>query len=120
MPEPNENEIAPLPKWSTEERALWLDLMESFSSALLPADEDLMVRSAEFKERKAIEAVTLGAKLADVAVQEFQFRQFAQASDADHGGDAAGGFEQFAAWLTRSRAPHRKKKSAAIKQRRKR
>jgi len=108
MPEPNEKEITPLPKWSTEERALWLDLMESFSSALLPADEDLMVKSLEHKEKKAIEAVTLAAKLADIAVQEFQFRQFAQA-DVEHERDAGQGFEQFSAWLARNRAPRRER-----------
>jgi hypothetical protein len=105
-----------LPKWSPEEKALWLDLMEAYSTALLPTEEDLLSKSAEFKERKAVEAVALGAKLADVAVQEFQYRQFAQASpEREH--DAARGFEQFAAWLTRNRTPRREKKKTTAARR---
>jgi hypothetical protein len=110
--------IAPLPKWTSEERALWLDLMEAYSTALLPAEEDLLSKSAEFRERKSVEAVTLGARLADVAVQEFQYRQFAQTTpEQEH--DASRGFEQFTAWLARNRSPRLEKKRAAA-QRRKR
>src|ERR1700677_1154591 len=107
-PKADANDAPMLPRWTSEERGLWLDLLEAYSAALLPADEDLMVKSLEHKEKKAIEAVTLAAKLADIAVQEFQFRQFAQ-SDVEHERAAGQGFEQFSAWLPHKRAPRRER-----------
>jgi hypothetical protein len=95
--------MPPLPQWTSEERALWLDLLEAYSVSLLPSDEDSISHAS--KRDAALEAVQLGARLADMAVREFQFRLYAQSGQDEKEGMAAEvSFERFAAWLERSRA----------------
>jgi hypothetical protein len=115
---PPEESAATLPRWTAEDKALWLDLFESFSIPLLPTDEDSALRK-EAREQKAIEAVQLGARLADIAVREFQFRQFFQSDEAGPGrAEGELSFEDFSGWLARTRAPRRARSTVARRRKR--
>ena len=101
----NEADDSPVPilqRWTPEERALWLDMFDSYSAALLPDDEESIIKP-EKREEKVLEAVRLGARAADAAIQEFQFRLYAQSESGDNPQGAAVelSFDNFAEWLER-------------------
>jgi len=100
--EPDESSVPILPRWTPEERALWLDMFDSYSAALLPDDEESIIKP-EKREEKVLEAVRLGARAADAAIQEFQFRLYAQSESGDNPQGAAVelSFDNFAEWLER-------------------
>jgi hypothetical protein len=61
------------PQWTARERDLWVDLLDSYSGTLLmSAAEDRLTDDA------AAEQVRLAARLADVAIQEMQYRFWIQ------------------------------------------
>jgi len=100
--DPDDSPVPILPRWTSEERALWLDMFDSYSSALLPDDEESTL-DPEKRERKVLDAVRLGARAADVAIQEFQFRLYAQSEAVDNGTHSAAelSFDNYAEWLER-------------------
>ncbi len=65
----------------------------------------------EARQEKAEQAVIAGAKLADVAVREFQFRLWAQQQDGQQTEPdrAEKAIDQFTEWLEQSR-PQRKRR----------
>lgn len=110
--------LAPVARWTAEERSLWLDLLEGYSTSLLSSEEEnAITRSAKAKEERAVAAVTLAAKMADMAVLEFQFRVYSQSDQEGASADAERNYEQFAEWLERNRP---KKRRPTVTARRKR
>jgi hypothetical protein len=108
MPEINEP-AAPMPRWTAEERGLWLDLLQAYSVALLPESDETIINTRK-KEEQALDAVTLGARLADRALGEFQFRLFGQEESANPD-EPDQSFEQFTQWLARRRAQRRNRRT---------
>jgi hypothetical protein len=100
--EPDDSPVPILPRWTPEERALWLDMFDSYSTALLPDDEESIIKP-DNREEKVLEAVRLGARAADAAIQEFQFRLYAQSEAGDNRQAAAVevSFDNFTEWLER-------------------
>jgi hypothetical protein len=108
-----------LPPWTPEEKSLWLDLLEAYSTSLMAIEEDQVSidRDGLKQEAKATAAVALGAKCADLALREFQYRQFSQQAPEHDGQTAEQQFEQFTAWLERSRASTKKRSKRRITRR---
>lgn len=94
-----------VPAWTPEEKALWLDLLDSFSNSLMSAEpeEPLLDRDGKKKEERALNAVIIAARCADQAIREYQFREYSQQAP-----EAAGDltpeeqFHQFTEWLEKS------------------
>ena len=105
-----------LPRWTAEERGLWLDLLEAYTTALLPTEEEMLRERP--REEKALEAVRLGARLADLAIQELQFRTYAQSEENSEQPGAELNFQHFSEWLERTRP--RRKNRPTVTARRKR
>jgi hypothetical protein len=98
-----QREAPPLPSWTAEEKSLWLDLLETFTPALLPADDAGIHLSADPSQREArgLEAVQLAARMADQAVREFQYRMFAQSAEIEEPKYDEQFFADFTQWLRR-------------------
>jgi uncharacterized protein with von Willebrand factor type A (vWA) domain len=112
-PKSNSSEPAPLAKWTEQEREIWLDLLESYSSALLPADEDATTPEAK-REYRAESAVILGARLADIAIEQYQLRLYAQTDGAEIAA-SDDGIEAFQKWLERRHARRARRKSRSTR-----
>lgn len=104
MPVVNEpNNPVPLPRWTSEERAVWLDLLDSFAAALIPQSDGDSRLSGERREQTAIAAVELGARMADTAIRELQFRLYSQSDEVADSPDGDLSFTKFSEWLERTR-----------------
>lgn len=105
----NEEPLELLPTWNAEERAMWVDFFDNYSNTLLGVEDDgVFAKDAKRKEARGLEAVAIAAKLADAAIREFQFRQFAQDPPAAAQSRVETQFTDFQQWLDRHRPRKRK------------
>ena len=98
-------ELPRLSPWTDEERDLWIDLMSAYSQQLMQSELD---RSLSNSSGRKEDAVKLGARLADIAVQEYQFRLYQQ-SETHPVGDPVERFAEFSEWLDKRIAPRTKR-----------
>lgn len=106
-----------LPRWTSEERGLWLDLMTGYSQALLPSSEDAEYRE-EARARQSEDAVRLGARLADIAIEEMRMRVYSQSAGVDNMADGMEAYAAYRAWLEKTHRPLNRKKRVAVNRRR--